>query len=908
MIWFRRIGIFFLCVAALAALLWLCRAALLETLIGAYFNEQGIASDVTIDRLGWSGLSGRVALGAPATISADAVDVSFGGNGWIPQVIAVRIVRPVVHARVDANGTITLPALQSWIDRITAGPAGHSRYISDDLQVELENLRAIVATPAGALELDGNARIKRGALVFLDATARPTVLTRDGQVLRIDRAKLSAHALATGISLTAQFAGSLNRDRPEQFTRAIGIDASLAASGIQWGTGDTSVATAQLQMTAQNIWAGAAHLAAPDMRVTLADIRTSSSGGHWRAEAEAHAQASAQTLPAEMRALFEQLPVIGAASGLANAVAAAAHTLTLNLGAQISAASKSFSLQLTAPASLDGNNHAMLRLNALSLENSADTLRGAVDAQMRGDGLPSLSLVSRKFAWTRAARDFTADAALRAHFDFDMLRDADLSVSGNAALHTGHFTLALDQCARAKVGALRTGRKATARRIDATICTNGNAPLVDGGSGGWTVTALARNLTAELPTVPARISAADGQFVLESHDRNGLMGRVRIAHARIADMARSPRFRPLTASGAATLSGDRVKGDVSIAGLHGTHIASVTFTHDVASGVGKADIAARDLRFDPKGLQPESLSPLLAQIRNADGRASFTGAVAWTRKALTSHGVLDIAEMNFSSPLGPAQALHSSIAFRSLLPPVTADGQKLDIAAINWVLPFTNTQAVFALTPDALRLDAAKTDVAGGAASLGGLTVELTGAGTIRDTARLDNIDLAQIVAATNIGNQVKVEGRVTGVLPFTSGPEGFRIAKGHIESVGPGRLEIDPTLWTKGAPVTDAVHNFAYQALENLAVDSMTADVDSVDNGRLRIIFHIKGRSDPPKPQEAKVGLIDLLRGTAFSKPVALPSETPIDLTLETSLNFDELLRSYQAAWSNSLKATPNP
>ena len=119
---------------------------------------------------------------------------------------------------------------------------------------------------------------------------------------------------------------------------------------------------------------------------------------------------------------------------------------------------------------------------------------------------------------------------------------------------------------------------------------------------------------------------------------------------------------------------------------------------------------------------------------------------------------------------------------------------------------------------------------------------------------------------------------------------------------MGPGRLSIDRTLWTKGDTVVNDVQDFAYQALENLAVDSMTADIDSVDNGRLRIVFHIKGRSDPPKPQEARVGLFDLLRGTAFDKPVPLPSGTPIDLTLETSLNFDELLKSYQAAWSDSL------
>jgi hypothetical protein len=35
-------------------------------------------------------------------------------------------------------------------------------------------------------------------------------------------------------------------------------------------------------------------------------------------------------------------------------------------------------------------------------------------------------------------------------------------------------------------------------------------------------------------------------------------------------------------------------------------------------------------------------------------------------------------------------------------------------------------------------------------------------------------------------------------------------------------------------------------------------------------------------------------LQGRAFDKPLPLPKGTPIDLTLDTSLNLDELLASY--------------
>lgn len=903
MIWLRRIGIVLACVAVLAIVAWLLRVPIAETLIGAYFKGQGIVSDVSISRLEWSGLAGRFALGdakAPA-LSADDVDVVFSGEGWLPQIVGVRVVRPVVRARVDANGTVTLPAVQSWIDSITSGPAGRSRFVSDDLAVDLQGLRAIATTPGGVADLSGNAHMKRGALVSLDLAARPMVLSHNGQMLRMDNARMSLRARAAGLSLTAQFTGALNRDAPQQPFRATDMKATLAASGIRLGSGSASIAAAQIRFAAQDMRANAAHLIAPTAQAALANIQTAP-GGHWRADIRA--QATAQTIPAEIQKLFAQIPVAGADRALGNAVTAAAQSLTLTVSGHVQGGSHAFGLQLSAPAILQGRNGAMLRVNMLALEDISQSGLGKVDAQLSGGGLPSLALVSQSFAWEPDS--FDADAALKAQFDFDMLHDTDLSAAGKVSLRQGRFAFTLDQCAQARVGALRMGRKVVLRKITGALCVAGNAPLIASDASGWTAAATAKNLGAEIPAATAKLSDGSGQFWFAG--QNGkLTGRFQVAHARIADGAKSARFRPLTGSGMAILANNRVTGEADVTGSHRTRIGRVTFAHDIARGTGKAEIAARDVRFAPKGLQPEDLSPLLAQIRNATGRASFTGTVAWTRKTMTSRGVLDIAQLDFASPLGPAHALQSSIAFQSLLPPITAEDQKLDIAAVDWTLPFTNTKAVFALSPDALRVESANTDVAGGAASLEGMTVELGGETAIRNTARLGNIDLAQIVAATNIGSKVKVTGRVNGVLPFTASAEGFRIAKGHIESVGPGRLSIDRTLWTKDVAV-NGVQNFAYQALENLAVDSMTADVDSVDNGRLRIVFHIKGRNDPPKPQEARVGLFDLIRGTAFDKPVALPSGTPIDLTLETSLNFDELLKSYQSAWSQTLAAAPTP
>jgi len=49
---------------------------------------------------------------------------------------------------------------------------------------------------------------------------------------------------------------------------------------------------------------------------------------------------------------------------------------------------------------------------------------------------------------------------------------------------------------------------------------------------------------------------------------------------------------------------------------------------------------------------------------------------------------------------------------------------------------------------------------------------------------------------------------------------------------------------------------------------------------------------------QEARIGLIPLVRGEVLQEPLPLPKGTPVNLTLDTSLNFDELLHAYQGVF----------
>jgi hypothetical protein len=83
---------------------------------------------------------------------------------------------------------------------------------------------------------------------------------------------------------------------------------------------------------------------------------------------------------------------------------------------------------------------------------------------------------------------------------------------------------------------------------------------------------------------------------------------------------------------------------------------------------------------------------------------------------------------------------------------------------------------------------------------------------------------------------------------------------------------------------------------MENLAFSALSAGVDSRDDGRLAVLFHIVGKHDPPQHQEIRLSLVDLLQKKFLGRKLPLPSGTGVDLTLDTTLNLDDLLGDYAA------------
>ncbi|UAL10478.1 YdbH domain-containing protein [Caulobacter segnis] len=565
---------------------------------------------------------------------------------------------------------------------------------------------------------------------------------------------------------------------------------------------------------------------------------------------------------------------------------------------------------LAKEARLSAPNGVVLSANApkgLLLDAGPDGARGGLQAALSGGGLPVVKIAAP--TWRAKGGVVTSPLSIATdNFDLPPIQGVSGKVDGQARIAGGRFTLTTAKCVPITAKAYALGENPVTD-VKASLCP-AKAPLVAAGANGWSAALRFENGEGALAVAEAKLQNVKGEATFGGtggFDR----ASVRVDGAAVTDAAPERRFNSILAKGGLTLSGGVWGGTFQATTPVGAPLGEIRLRHVVATGKGRADIDASKLAFAKGGLQPAELSPMAAFAKNAQGPASFTGVFAWDAQGATSRGRLVVDRMDFTSPIGFVATLDGAVAFDSLAPLTTAPNQTLKIVRIDSLVPLTAIESVFQLGADALHISKATFEAAKGRISIEPTDVPFEPGKTISGVIVIEHLDLGEVLAASSLADKVKAQAVVDGRLPFTFGPEGLRFQQGKIQAIQPGRIELSRAALTSveasptdspGAPPSqpaqvNAIQDFAYQAMENLAFDQLEAGVNSTDKGRLGVLFHIKGEHDPKVAEKARVGILDLLRGKAFNKRIALPAKTPVDLTLDTSLNFDELL----AAWRRS-------
>ncbi len=545
---------------------------------------------------------------------------------------------------------------------------------------------------------------------------------------------------------------------------------------------------------------------------------------------------------------------------------------------------------------------------------------GRLSLALSGGGLPEVSLKVPN--WRFGPDGMASDLILAGTFDTPPLRGLSGTLAGQARLVGDDFSLRLGRCTPLTARTVEMGEPPiTALKLD--LCPTAR-PLIQSAGGAWHASARVEHGQALVTVAQARVEEVAATF--EGGGHGGFdEAQVRITAGRIVEAAEAKRFETLAATGAVNLARGQWLGGFDAKTLDGHPLARIDLRHDVVSGRGEARIDASNLVFAKGGLQPLGLTPLASVTREAEGPVAFTGRFAWAGDVMTSQGRVSTPGLNFKSPLGLATSMRADIAFTSLAPLISAPDQTLKIDHVDAIVPLEALGAVFTLGAEALRLQSARFEAAKGAISVEPMDVPLDGKGTMKGVINIAHLDLGELVAGSSLADKVKIDAVVDGRLPFELGPAGFKFLDGKVYAIQPGRISIarealgdisantsgvdakDPLTAAKPAPV-NAIQDFAYQAMENLHFETLEAGVNSTNTGQLGILFHIKGEHDPKVAEKAKIGLLELLRGTAFQRRIPLPAKTPVDLTLDTSLNFDELLASWKRTWEQAQARTPTP
>jgi len=548
---------------------------------------------------------------------------------------------------------------------------------------------------------------------------------------------------------------------------------------------------------------------------------------------------------------------------------------------------------------------------------AGDGMAGGAALTLGGGGLPALSLKAPN--WRSGPGGMTSDLVVAGTFDAPPVTGLSGTLKARAQLVGDAFTLRLAGCTPLTAETWAMGDPPIAD-LRFEVCPTAR-PLVQAAGGAWQASARIEHGQALVPVAEAR---AEGLAVgFEGGGRGGFdQAQVRIAAGRLVDAAEAKRFNPVALTGTVNLAGGRWTGGIDAATPTGHALGKISLRHDVASGKGEALIDASKLTFAKDGLQPVELSPMAEVAKEAVGPAAFTGRFAWADEVMTSEGRLSTPGLNFKSPLGLVAALKGDIAFTSLAPLASAPDQRLTIDRVDAIVPIEAVAVGFSLGAETLHVQSATFEASKGQVSIEPLDVALDGQGALKGVVNIQHLDLGELVAGSSMADKIKIEAVVDGRLPFEFGPEGLRFRDGKVYATGPGRLSIarealtsvdagqgtvdpaDPLISKPAAPV-NAIQDFAYQAMENLRFETLEAGVNSTDKGRLGVLFHIKGEHDPKIIEKAKVGLMELLNGSAFQRRIPLPAKTPVDLTLDTSLNFDELLAAWKRGW---LEQAPTP
>jgi hypothetical protein len=573
-------------------------------------------------------------------------------------------------------------------------------------------------------------------------------------------------------------------------------------------------------------------------------------------------------------------------------------------GARDASAAPAWRVRLAEPIVVRSDSGAQLRV--------ADGLHVTAS----GGGLPTTDL--RITYLSLGAKPAAEIALTTSGLSVGPARNLRLNAAGRVAMAGGGVTFDASRCVAVAAERLEfDANDVTA--LSGRLCPAGGPVFATTGAS-WQVNGRAEGVAATIPFAQARVTGGAARVSTRGAGAD-MRSTMQVTAARVEDTAAETRFHPLALTGDVTLRDFIWRADMAVwRPSDQAPLGTARITHDGRLGFGVAVIETATLAFDPNSLQPAQLSPLASALGPpVTGQAQFSGRFDWSPQGATSSGKVIIPGLDFTSPAGPVKGLKGQIVFESLAPLKAAPGQELTVDAVQGPILLTGLRARFEVVDQLLKVEGGEAAVGGGRVRVETLEIPLVPGAPTRGVLYVEGVQLHDLVEASPFGDKVELDAKVSGRVPFEITGSRLRISGGALKADQPGRLSIDRAALTSvqagpqgEAPApspNDTFTDFAYQAMENLAFDTLELTLASREDGRLGLLFRIVGRHDPPQKQQIRLSILDLIQQKFLGRKLPLPSGTGVNLTLDTTLNLDDLLgdwAEYQRVRSGSAPVQP--
>jgi hypothetical protein len=264
--------------------------------------------------------------------------------------------------------------------------------------------------------------------------------------------------------------------------------------------------------------------------------------------------------------------------------------------------------------------------------------------------------------------------------------------------------------------------------------------------------------------------------------------------------------------------------------------------HDLADGAGAATLNLAALDFEPDGLQPGQILPVLAEaLREVSGRLALAGGLTWGDGGLPSDLELLIEGLGFT--IGPARVsdVNGVLRVDRLLPPTTPPDQQLAVGLLDLGLPLTDGLVHLQLKPHLqLQVDELTWNLADGRVCAEPFTFG-SDVSALSMVLHAEDLDLDGLFGLTRLDG-LSGEGLVDGRLPLTIEAGAARIDGGELSARGPGviryRREAAPSALEAGGQGVGLL----LEALENFRYDALRITLDGRTDSAMDIGLHLEG------------------------------------------------------------------